>query len=154
MITSTIKIREDIRNFPHLELIESGLPREVDQRLSYRQVIREEAYELVGYKHSGWVLLFCDPKRNPSLHKGKPFYRLKPVPEQLRGDDPPKYLSPKDAGCRPYLLPLATEEKFNPCKKIFITEGEKKSDAQTHHGFPCIDLSGVDSWRDKRSGEA
>ena len=135
---------------PHSELIESGLPKEIHHFLGYRYVTREEAYELVGYKLSGWVVPFCDPKGNPYLHQEKPFYRLKPDPEQLKGDDPPKYLTPKGAGCRPYFSPLATAEKFNTCKKLLITEGEKKSDALTHYGFPCIGLSGVDSWRDKR----
>ena len=91
---------------PHLELLESGIPKKIHHFLGYRYVTREEAYELVGYKLSGWVVLFCDPKGNPYLDKGKPFYRLKPDPEQLTGDDPPKYLSPKDAGCRPYFLSL------------------------------------------------
>ena len=149
-----MKIRNDVENIPHLELIKSGIPIEVHHRLSYKRVTREEAYKLVGYKLSGWVVLFCDPKGNPYLHQGKPFYRLKPDPEQLTGDDPPKYLSAKDAGCRPYFSPLATEKKFNSCKKLFITEGEKKSDALTHHGFPCIALSGVHSWKDKRNGES
>jgi len=41
---------------------------------------------------------FCDPKGNRYLYNEKLFYRLKPVPEQFKGDDPPKYLTPKDAG--------------------------------------------------------
>ena len=45
---------------------------------------------------------FRDPKGNRYLHKGKLFYRLKSDPEQLKGDDPPKYLTPKDACCRQY----------------------------------------------------
>jgi len=137
---------------PHLELIESGIPKEIHHLLGYRCVTREEAYELVGYKFSGWVVLFCDPKGNPYLNKGKLFYRLKPDPEELKGDDPPKYLTPKDAGCRPYFSRLATEKKYKTCKKLFITEGEKKADALTHYNFPCIALSGVSSWKDKRSG--
>ena len=145
---------DELTSAPHLELIDSGLPREVHHRLSYKQVTQEQAYELVGYKLSGWVVLFCDANGTPYLHSGKPFYRLKPDPEQLTGDDPPRYLSPKDAGCRPYFSPLATEKKFNTCKKLFITEGEKKSDALTHYGFPCIGLSGVYGWIDKRSGES
>mgnify|MGYP001168259759 CR=1 FL=1 len=139
---------------PHLELIESGIPKEFHHFLKYQHVTREEAYELVGYKLSGWVVPFCDPKGNPYLHQGKPFYRLKPDPEQLRGDDPPKYLTPKDAGCRPYFSRLATEKKYKTCKKLFITEGEKKADSLTHYDFPCIALSGVNSWKDKRSGES
>ena len=139
---------------PHLELIESGLPSEVHQRLNYLHVTKEEAYELVGYKLSGWVVLFCDPKGNPYLHKGNLFYRLKPDPEHLKRDAPSKYLTPEGAGCRPYFSRLATEKKYKTCKKLFITEGEKKADSLTHYDFPCIALSGVNSWKDKRSGES
>ena len=128
MITSTKKIRNEVKNIPHLELIESGIPIEVHHLLSYKRVTREEAYELVGYKLSGWVVLFCDLKGNPYLlNDGKPFYRFKPDPEQFKGADAPKYLTPKGAGCRPYFSPLGTEERFITCKKLFITEGEKKS---------------------------
>ena len=139
---------------PHLELIESGIPKEFHHFLKYQNVTREEAYELVGYKLSGWVVLFCDPKGNPYLHKGNLFYRLKPDPEHLKRDAPSKYLTPEGAGCRPYFSRLASEEKYKTCKKLFITEGEKKADALTHYGFPCIALSGVSSWKDKRSGES
>jgi len=139
---------------PQLELIESGIPKELHHVLKYRNVTREEVYELVGNEFSGWVVLFCDPKGNPYLHKGKLFYRLKPDPELFKGDDPPKYLTPKDAGYRPYFSPLAKEQKFNKYKKLFITEGEKKADAPNHHGFPCIGLSGFYGWKDKRIGES
>ena len=101
---------------PHLELIESGIPEEFHHVLNYRNITREEAYELVGYEFSGWVVLFCDPKGNPYLHNGKLFYHLKPDPEQFKGDDLPKYLTQKDAGCRTYFSPLATEQKFNKYK--------------------------------------
>ena len=112
---------------PHLEFIQSRIPKEFHYVLKNRNVTREEAYALVGYELSGWVIHFCDTKGNPYLHNGKLFYHLKPDPEQFKGDNPPKYLTPKDAGYRPYFSPLATEQKFNKCKKLFITEGEKKS---------------------------
>ena len=38
---------------PHLELIESGIPKEFHHFLKYQHVTREEAYELVGFT---WVL--------------------------------------------------------------------------------------------------
>ena len=37
-------------------------------------------------------------------------------------------------------------------KTLLITEGEKKADSLTAHGFPTIGLTGVHGWRDKRSG--
>ena len=95
---------------------------------------------------------FCDPKGNPYLNNGKLFYHLKPDPEQFKGDNPPKYLTSKDAVSRPYFSPLATEQKFNKCKNLFISEGERKAYALTHHDFPCIGLSGVYGWKDKRIG--
>ena len=111
---------------PHIELIESGIPKEFHHFLKYRHVTREEAYELVGYKLSGWVVLFCDPKGNPYLHKGKLFYRLKPDPEQLKGDDPPKYLTPKGAGCRPYFSRLATEKKVQDMQEVIYNGRREK----------------------------
>ena len=33
-------------------------------------------------------------------------------------------------------------------------KGRKKADALTHHSFPCIGLSGVYGWKDKRIGES
>ena len=52
---------------PHIELIESGIPKEFHHFLKYQHVTREEAYELVGYKLSGWVVLFCYPKGHKPL---------------------------------------------------------------------------------------
>ena len=52
-----------------------------------------------------------------------------------------------------HISPLATEKEFNKCKKLFITGGEKKSDALIHNGFPFIGLSGFYGLKDKRIGE-
>tara|TARA_Y100001968_G_C19316338_1_gene696893 strand:- start:367 stop:528 length:162 start_codon:yes stop_codon:yes gene_type:complete len=41
-----MKIRNDVENIPHFELIISGLPFKVHHRLDYQQVKREEANEL------------------------------------------------------------------------------------------------------------
>nr|WP_228007220.1 DUF3854 domain-containing protein [Cyanobium sp. LEGE 06143] len=65
---------------------------------------------------------------------------------------PPKYLSAKGAGCRPYFSPLlstAARDPKNPVD-LDITEGEKKADAACAHGFDTIGLSGVDCFRDNR----
>ena len=52
---------------------------------------------MVGYKLSWWVVLFFDLKGNHYLKYGKLFYRIKTDPEQFKCDEPPKYLTPKDA---------------------------------------------------------
>ena len=110
------------------ELSESGLPLEVHAQLGYRTVTADECRKLMGYGWSGWVVPMNDPKGKPYTHNGKPFYRLKPDPGQLKGDDPPKYLSPKDGGCRPYFSPLLPASSLADRKTIRITEGEKKAD--------------------------
>ena len=130
------------------ELIESGIPKEVHHLLGYRRVSKQEAKQLVGYCLSGWVVPFKDPEGKAYLHKNKPFCRIKPDPGQL---EDAKYLSPKDGGCKPYFSPLLPKNALKPLKRLFITEGEKKTDCLTHHGFPTIGLSGVDCWRDKRT---
>ncbi len=131
------------------ELVESGIPESVHHLLDYRSVTKSEAKNLTGYGYSGWIVLFKDPEGKPYLHNGKPFYRLKPDPGQT---EDAKYLSPKNGGCRPYFSPLLPKNSLKPHKRSFIGEGEKKADSLTHNGFPTIGLSGVDCWRDNRSG--
>lgn len=68
----------------------------------------------------------------------------------------PKYLSAKGSGNRPYLSPPVQRELENESstEPIFIVEGEKKAAKATLDGFPTIGLTGVDGWRDKRSGQS
>ena len=129
------------------ELVDSGIPKSVHSLLGYRSVSRNQAKDLTGYRYSGWIVPFKDPEGNQYFHNEKPFYRLKPDPGQI---EDAKYLSPKNGGCRPYFSPLLPKNALKPLKRLFITEGEKKTDCLTHHGFPTIGLSGVDCWRDKR----
>lgn len=138
-------------NQPTQELIDSGLPAVIHRRLGYRCVSAEECKQLMGFSLSGWVVPMNDLEGKPFTHNGKPFYRLKPDPGQLKGDDPPKYLSPKSGGCRPYFSPLLPMNALATTRDIDITEGEKKADCANYHGFPTIGLSGVDAWRDKRN---
>lgn len=134
------------------ELLASGLPREVHSQLGYRAVTREEAHQLTGYRYSGWVVPFNGPDGKPFTHNGRPFYRLKPNPAELKGDNPPRYLTAAGAGCRPYFSPLLPDGYLAKGKTLIITEGEKKTDALNCHGFPAIGISGVDCWQDRRSG--
>lgn len=130
-----------------LELVASGIPSHVHHHLEYKPVTADQAHSLVGHRKDGWVVQFRDYKAkllNP------PFWRLKPS----NPDDGAKYLTRKGAGCRPYFSPLAQTGCWESSKDLFITEGEKKADALSHHGFNAIGLSGIDAWRDRRKGES
>lgn len=131
----------------HKELIQSGIPEKVHYKLNYCTVSGETAQQRTGHKHHGWTVEYKDIG---GKSYEKPFFRLKPSTKV--GDA--KYLTAKGAGCRPYFSPLVEPAFWRASKDIFITEGEKKADSMTHHGFPCIGLSGVDCWRDKRSGQS
>ena len=133
------------------ELIDSGIPVHNQKFLNYRNVSREEAFQLVGMRLSGWVVLYKDIHGQPYLNNGEPFYRLKPDTGQLTGDKPAKYLSSKDSGCRPYFSPFLETNQIKEVRDLIITEGEKKTDSLTLHGFPTIGIAGVDCWRDRRS---
>ncbi|MEO1004175.1 MAG: DUF3854 domain-containing protein [Cyanobacteria bacterium J06638_7] len=126
---------------------------------SYRTVTAAEAQEAVGVPAPGWVVHFQNlAGTGPLLTAGPgsaPFVRLKPSPAlkpKKASSKPPKYLSAKGAGCRPYFSPLlstAARDPKNPVD-LDITEGEKKADAACAHGFDTIGLSGVDCFRDNR----
>ena len=133
------------------ELVDSGIPLDKQKFLNYSNVSREEAFKLVGMRLSGWVVLYTDFHGKPYSHDGKPFYRLKPDAGQLTGDKPAKYLSAKGSGCRPYFSPFLEANHIKEVRDVIITEGEKKTDCLTLHGFPTIGIAGVDCWRDRRS---
>jgi P4 family phage/plasmid primase-like protien len=142
------------------ELEQSAIGPEHLARLRYRWVSREEAHQLTGYKLTGWAVPYLDPCGTPypSPAPSGEFWRLKPDPGQLKpkdGEKPPKYLTTKDAGNRPYLSPLVDwQRRLMGDKPIDITEGEKCADSANAHGHPTIGLAGVYGWKDKRNGES
>ena len=138
------------------ELLESAIPEELIKQLPYQDVTAEEAKRLTGFKLEGWVVGMNSPSGEPyKTSEGKPFYRLKPTKPVIgKNGKPSKYLSPRGEGCRLYFSPLLNKNICEGTQPITITEGEKKADCLNAHGFPCIGLSGVDAWRDKRSGES
>jgi putative DNA primase/helicase len=101
----------------------------------------------------GMLIDYLDPHGKPyplsSPQKGQNFTRLKPEWPSDK-NDPPKYLSPKGQGCRPYFSQLidwaAILSNQSP---VFLTEGEKKADCMALYGFPAIGLAGVYGWLDK-----
>ncbi len=133
------------------ELVDSGLPTEIHDRLGYCSVTDQEAKQLTGHEQEGWVVPYCDPDGKPYQHNGKNFYRLKP-----RGfkEGSPKYLSSAKAGCRPYFSPLFPKGHLGTVGNVFITEGEKKTDCLNFNHVPTIGLSGIWCWKDQRSGKS
>ena len=140
------------------ELKESALTNEQVDRLPYRSVTADQAHQLTGHRHAGWVVPITGPDGKPfTTSKGKPFFRLKPdQPVQTKpGAKPARYLSRAGEGCRPYFSPLFDWSKVAASNRDRdVTEGEKKGDSGCANGFPTIALSGVDGWRDRRSGKS
>ena len=86
-------------------------------------------------------------------NKPLPFYRVKILNPEA--DNGARYRQPRKTPNHIYyppgfLLTLKEWVRRYPEKPyIMITEGEKKAAAAIRHGFPCVALSGVDSWRTK-----
>ena len=124
---------------PFEELAASGIDRATAARLNYRCT-----------PDGGWEIPYLDPQGQAYTYgDGVPFVRRKLKP----GSDP-KYLTPKGAGNRPYFSPLLPKGYLEGTKPLLITEGEKKADALTAHSFPCVGLTGVWGWKDRRGGDA
>lgn len=70
------------------------------------------------------------------------FYRVKVF------DHLPKYKQIKATQNHVY-FPLGVKDLILKHKYCIITEGEKKAASAVKYGFPCIGLSGVDSWRNR-----
>ena len=124
---------------PFEELAASGIDRSTAARLNYRCT-----------PDGGWEIPYLDPQGRPYTYgDGVPFVRRKLKP----GSDP-KYLTPTGAGNRPYFSPLLPKGYLEGTKPLLITEGEKKADSLTAHGFPCVGLTGVWGWVDRRGEES
>ena len=91
------------------ELVDSGIPINLQHLLNYKYVSKEEAFQLIGYRLSGWVVPYLDLDGKPYLHNGKPFYRIKPDAGQISEG---KYRTMKGAGNRPCFSPLLKEQNL------------------------------------------
>lgn len=115
-----------------------------------------QAYQLCSIRHRGLAFRYLDPSGNPYRDsKGRPFLRIKPRdwPEcQWQGDgEPPKYLTAKGEGNKPYFSPLYNWEANKHVLRQhgwIETEGEKKSDSSCAVGIPTIGFAGVWGWLD------
>lgn len=77
--------------------------------------------------------------------KPLPFYRNKLIDSP---DPTIKYKQLATSGNHVY-FPLGFNKLAQKAQYIIITEGEKKAAAAVKHGFPCVGLGGVDSWRNR-----
>lgn len=84
---------------------------------------------------NGYVLPYFDLNGAPIQ-----FYRVRLF------DCEPKYKQLADTPNHVY-FPPRLGDLLPTAKYILLTEGEKKAAAAVAHGFPCVALSGVDSWR-------
>jgi len=157
-VTISSKIEDRLTLEDYNDLKASGLTDEeilASGHFSIRDT--ESGRKLTGINHRGLCFKYRDPKGQPYRSQTKNFYRLKPRDWPTEVEDPPKYLSPSDAGCRPYFSALYDWKKADKTSiSYFITEGEKKADCLCANNFATIGLAGVSAWRDKtpRPGES
>lgn len=148
-------------NKAHLkDLRNSGLADESIAEIRHFSADVETASSLVGCKLPGLIFSYFEPDGKPYLcSNGIPFYRIKPDWGDRKTEDSPKYLSPKDQGCRPYFSCLYSDwPKAIKSTKIDLweTEGEKKGDCGCANGLAAIAFAGVDAWvdsHDRSTGE-
>ncbi len=123
----------------HLQdLKKSGLSDETIETLGFYSADQEEIKSLLNRRRSvgpGLVI---------------PYPGLSPLNVRVKLDNPPvqrgngrKYLAPNGAKNRAYMPPQTRETVSNSKKPILITEGEKKAAKADQEGFPCIGISGV-----------
>jgi putative DNA primase/helicase len=139
----------------YAELLNSGLSDRDIIDCGFRTVDnKKECKRLTSYEMTGLVIPYFTATGQPATRSnGAPFYRIKPNWVLLDdSNEPPKYLSPKNEGNRPYFAPTykywakALRSSKIP---IHITEGEKKAAKLGACGFAAIGLSGVTAFLDK-----
>jgi putative DNA primase/helicase len=134
------------------DLKASGLTDENIAGIQHFSADVETARTIVGHELSGLIFSYFDPCGIPyHCVDGTPFYRIKPDWGDRKTEDSPKYLSPKDQGCRPYFSCLYSDwPKAIKSTKIDLweTEGEKKGDCGCANGLAAIAFAGVDAWVD------
>ncbi len=165
MITQTMLNETDL-----MDLISSGINEEIAKQVGYFSATKERAQQLLGYSLEGLIFKYFNPFDNSSYSKkdGSDFCRIKPrgLKGKNRFDKPPKYLSPRDEGCKPYFSSLISPEDYCEMGKrtsipIILTEGEKTSDKAViesqvnEFDLLVIGLAGISGWTDRtpRLGE-
>ena len=130
---------------PYETLAASGIPKDVADRLNYRNLEPSDVEAILGYPQTDcWGIKYLNADGSDVLVDGTPFVRIR----RPNGSEP-KYLTPKGKGNRIYFSPLLKPEVLNSGKPLMFTEGEKCCDSANHHGFACVGLAGVYSFKDK-----
>ncbi len=127
----------------HIEVLESEA--ELEERLGFSSIPDKSSNWIKLLEHGGYWIPYPN---------APDYYRPKLKSPIDTKDGTVKYLSPKKEmgfGNIPYIFPEVKKilDTYNPDKRIFITEGEKKAAKATLEGFPCIGISGV--WNFKGS---
>jgi putative DNA primase/helicase len=139
----------------YAELLNSGLSDRDIIDCGFRSIDnKKECKRLTGYEMTGLLIPYFTATGQPATRsKGSQFYRIKPDWVVLDDSkEPPKYLSPKDEGNRPYFAPTykywakALRSSKIP---IHIPEGEKKAAKLGAIGIAAVGLSGVTAFLDK-----
>ena len=121
---------------------------------------RSEANPAIWSKHLNWKpprsdsgAAMCIPYFGTD---GKPFgyVRLKLDKPRMIAGKPIKYESAKGSHNRAYFPPGTRAALADPTKPLILTEGEKKAAKADQEGFPCIGLTGVNGWQNKRPKDA
>lgn len=125
------------------DLHRSGLePKDIAARVLGASEMAATGVENASRIPEGYVIPYFD------LHgELVPYYRVK----ILDVHSPAKYRAIKDMPNHVYFPPGLLRLLEQPQHKyIIITEGEKKAACAVRRGFPCVALSGVDNWRNRK----
>lgn len=103
------------------------------------------------------LIPYFDPKGRRTK-----FFRLRRLQEpqgfEAQSGKAQKYAQPAGTAPEVYLPPLLKRSwravLDDPSAPLIITEGELKAACACAHGFTCLGLGGVDSWRSRRLGVA
>jgi putative DNA primase/helicase len=133
------------------ELRASGLTDATIQAAGlYTETDQNKLTNIVGWKYPaklGPALVIPYRRADGS----NPYSRIKPWNPRKRLGKDVKYESPKDHPNEIYIPPGTFEALDDPRVDLLITEGEKKALCADQHGFPCIGLTGVYGWKQKRA---
>ncbi len=138
------------------DLAASGIPPGVAAAAGwYSEADPKKVQELLGWDYPAkklgpcLVIPYCDAAGKPTgyvrLKPAKPLTERRDGKERKR-----KYEAPKGVRPHAFFPPGTCKALADPTVSLLITEGEKKAlCASDVYGFPCIGVSGVDSWRAK-----
>ena len=136
----------------HIQLLLQGSP-------SGGQPLRSDEHTKPDQAAPRLFFPYWKPDGSPeTIRGGRAFIRWKNYPSAGQPGGP-RYLSPKDEGCRIYHSHIAIHQGdyekrlSNTSTKLRITEGEKKTECATVHDPKTITigLGGVNSWVDRRA---